>query len=620
MIIKNIQKSLSVAVLATFLTLYSAPVGMCIAKIPQIDAGIQKPVLRENIQPSSLKLVGDVSLSKANPKITLSLRDSDVKQVLRMLADKAGLNIIFHSSVDTGSSGGSSSGGSVSSGPKVTMDLVNVPLNDAFKMIMQVSGLTYYMDNNTLVIASAAAASTLNISKQELMSIPVKYIDAGAMATFLNKNIFSINTPGLSNAEIAVTNPEANEILIFGTKNDFLMAKKVIAQFDKKPLQETFTVNHTTPAEMANLLCNVLLKSTTGTSSTSSSSSSSGTDLVLGAGTVACQYNNPVTAGSLSSLGTNNLSVTYFTKRGTIAVVGGSAQQLELIRDFIAKNDKKQPQAYLEISIIELSESGIKQFDNVWNVYSGFFNGSFNGGKFASNPQYPNFVKGDNFDVYKLLDDGYTRKYGIGQYSGPLTLTYTMNYILQNGKGRVLANPRILITNGDTSTIDLSSDYVKTVTSQVLTNSGSLTPTVQRTYSIGSDEGIKVEIVPFISPEGYVTLNIKPEYSTEKEKVYTPSATDSNTQDLAATLLQRRNLDLKGIRIKDGETLVIGGMIREDEHKTTAKIPVLGDLPGVGMFFRNTDTTKEKQELVIMITPKIIKDSEDVISTPNMTL
>jgi general secretion pathway protein D len=64
----------------------------------------------------------------------------------------------------------------------------------------------------------------------------------------------------------------------------------------------------------------------------------------------------------------------------------------------------------------------------------------------------------------------------------------------------------------------------------------------------------------------------------------------------------------------------IGGMIREEEQKTVSKIPVLGDLPGIGMIFRNTSSTKEKQELVIMLTPRIIKDSEDVVSKPDVTL
>ena len=82
----------------------------------------------------AVKLVGDVNLKKGNQLISVSLRDSDVKQVLRMFADKAGLNIVFHNSVEG----------------TVTLDLVNVTLNNAFKMIMSAAELAYYIENDTL--------------------------------------------------------------------------------------------------------------------------------------------------------------------------------------------------------------------------------------------------------------------------------------------------------------------------------------------------------------------------------------------------------------------------------------------------------------------------------------
>ena len=99
------------------------------------------------------------------------------------------------------------------------------------------------------------------------------------------------------------------------------------------------------------------------------------------------------------------------------------------------------------------------------------------------------------------------------------------------------------------------------------------------------------------------------------EKYYTAGEAG---RDLAATLLQRSDLNLKGIRIKDGETMVIGGMIQEGETKTVSKIPFLGDLPVIGMFFRSTETAKSKEEMVIMITPQIVVDTEDAIADDNM--
>lgn len=662
MIFESMKKVLSSIVITAFLVVYTAPVGVCITRTPTINMGVNKPILRAPTATSTLKLEGDLSISKGNPKISLSLRDSDVQQVLRMFADKAGLNIIFHESAKG----------------TVTLDLVNIPLNEAFKLVMQVTNLTYYIDNNTMVVASADAAQKLNLSKQEMMVIPVKYVDAVVIADFLNKNIFSMNRPGLSNSQIVVTDPSTNELLIFGTKNDFMMAQKIVNQFDAKPLEQTFVVNHTTPAEMSDLLCKLLFKENTGSGSsgggggsyssfgggsssgTSSNSykpssgskptgsssfpsvppsssgipgkptggaadsgggaisggvssgggGSSGSGITLGAGVVACSYNSAATAGSLSSIKEGSLSITYFTQRGTINVRGGSSQQMEIIRDFIAKNDVKQPQAYLEVSIIELNTNGTRDFTNNWNVWSPFFSGSFDGTT-KTNPLYPNFLQGSGYDVVDPKDPTKIL-YSINKYSGPNIVTYSMSYLMKNTKGRVLANPRVLVTNGQTSTIDLSSDYVKKVTSQVLT--GMTAGATQKTYEIGTDGGITVEINPFISPDGYVVLNIKPKYATIKEKI-----PDANG-DLAATLMQRRNLDLKNVRIKDGETLVIGGLITEDEEKTVSKFPVLGDLPAVGMFFRNTHTEKTKQELVIMITPKIVKDTEDVVNNAGTTL
>ena len=137
---------------------------------------------------------------------------------------------------------------------------------------------------------------------------------------------------------------------------------------------------------------------------------------------------------------------------------------------------------------------------------------------------------------------------------------------------------------------------------------------VTRTYEIGDDMGISIELTPFISPDGYVTLNLKPNYATMKEEVTSVSISNPDLPITAAVLLQRRNLELSNVRIKDGETLVLGGMIQEEEKKEVSKFPLLGDLPVIGGVFRNTHTTNTKSELVIMVTPHIIKDTEDVAS------
>jgi type II secretory pathway component GspD/PulD (secretin) len=594
----------------------------------QGNSEFSSPIIR-GIDDSNgnIRLTGDVSFTSKQSPVTLSLRDSDVSQVLRMFADKAGYNIIFFTD---------------DINDKVTMDLVNVPLNSAFSMVMEKAKLTYAIKDNTLIIAKAGDDS-FKMTQQEISLLPVRYVSASAIAEFLNKNIYSKASLGSAGKDIAVTNPATNSIMIFGSKQDVQIAKKIISEFDKKPTYSTFKVNHTTPEEMAGMICDMLMPSigaatggaagiVTGfasedggssseSSSGSSSSSSSGgggggSAIQIGGGAVACTLSSDMSAGDYASMGIQNLSVAYFSQLGTISILGGSESQVEMIKDFVAQMDKKQPQAYLEVNIIELSEDGSKALSNVWNLNTDFLSISFNDGTTGTNPIHP-IVIGKKFKVYdpnSYNDDG---SYGqIGQYARSLdgkSLTWAINYVISNAKGRVVANPKILITNGQESVIDLTSDYIESVDTEYQT--GGMGSFSARTYNIGSDNGIKVSIVPFISPDGYVTLNISPEYSTIKSQL--TQVDEYQNEYIAATMLQRRNLDLKNIRIKDGETLVIGGMIQERESKTVKKIPGLGDLPVIGAAFRSTTTTRAKEEMVIMITPKILIDSEDAISTNN---
>ncbi len=575
-----------------------------------------KPELRTgNDGEYSLRLKGDVTYIKAKTPISISLRDSDVKQVLRMFADKAGMNIVFHNSVSG----------------TVTLDLVDVPLDTAFEMVLSINGLNYVVDDGTIIVAKAGEKD-FNMAKQDMTLIPVKYVSASTLAEFLNKNIYAINKPGLSDTEIVTTNPATNELIIFGSKNDVAIAKKIVDKFDKKPQTTTFKVNHTTPAEMAQMVCDLLLPSIgtpsegsstggaagimTGAAASSGGSSGGGSSsgsegVALNAGTVVCSQDGKA-SGELQSLGLQNLTVAYYAQLGTISVIGGSEHQIEMIRDFIAHTDKKQPQAYLEVSIVELNEDGQKELTNTWAILSKGFSATFDGSSTSTNPLYPIFLKGDGYETPDTESYPYQPNGQLSKWSGPMNIHYAINYLIKNGKARVVVNPRIVITNGQESKIEVTQDYLESVEVDSSTSTGGTV--VTRDYTISDDQGVTVTITPFISPDGYVTLNIVPEYSTEIGHVDGTESINGKPETYrAATLLSHRNLDLKNIRIKDGETLAIAGMIQEKESKSVSKIPVLGDIPGIGGLFRSTTSAKTKSEMVIMLTPKIITDTEDAV-------
>lgn len=602
--------------------------------------GAGRPALRSSAEVTSLNFQPKVAIPNGDSIVNLSLRDADVKQVLRMFADQAGMNIIFANGVEG----------------SVTMDLVDIPLSEALNLVVTTNKLFYDIDANTLVVSTDEAALSLSANKNMTL-VPVKYVNAGALASFLNANIFKKDgiNPGYSIKPVVTVNPATNDLIVMGTQNDVAVVRKVVEQFDKKPTITTFKVNHTTPAEMANLICSALIPSTISSGATSGGGAGGGSSasgfaagiptgfasddsgdssggggasgtISVGGGQMVCSTSATANSGDLESLPFMNLSVSYFPTLGTIQIIGGSDSQIEMIRDYIATNDKKTPQAYLEVQVVTLSEDGSKTFDNTWQFLSKNFSFNAGGGSgFATNSFYPVFFAGHGFESLdqESWTSGENGKGGYYETSGKVQkwsnspqLVYSVNYLIENNKGRVLANPRVLLTSGQQSVIDLSQDYVSKVTSQYLDNGSTTGSQVQKDYDIQNDNGIKVTITPFISPDGYVTLDIKPEYKTIASQLYTTS--DTGDQELAATLLQRRDLDLKGVRIKDGETLVIGGMIQESETKEVTKIPFLGDIPVIGMFFRSTNTSKARQEMVIMLTPQIVIDTEDAVANDNM--
>lgn len=597
----------------------------------QIQATVSKPALRtQYMSTDTIDLSGSVNLKNGNQKISVSLRDSDLKPALRMIADKAGLNIIFHNSVSG----------------RVTLDLVNVSLNDAFKMIMQTCDLSYVTDNDTLIVMSKDASLSSDISKQNMMTLPVKYADSSKLAEFLNTNVFSTNRPGLSNNKIVVTNPVTNELIIFGTTNDYKMAQKVVAKLDVAPKTNSYRINHTTPKEMATLICQSLFPDAQGSagagdlggmmtggaassggigdSSASSGDfggdSGSGTadEITLGEGKVACTIKPSSSGASIKSLSGSAMTITYFPSKGTINVTGGSDSQAEMIKNFILANDKKQPQAYIDVQVVDLNEDGSKSFQNNWHILTPFFSATFSENGLSNavdGVQTPMFFTGGPH--YTVTKTGETESYNqvYDRWHGRKTVGWAINYLIENKKGRLLANPKVVVTNGKKSTINITEDYVKSVEEEIMTNTGYGQGGVSRTYEIEEDDlGLVIEITPFISPDGYITLNLKPQFATIAGKEMSVSSVPGGQPYTAAVLLKRRSLDLSNIRVKDGETLVLGGLVQEEENKTVQKVPLLGDLPVIGGVFRNTITENTKSELIIMVTPHIIQDTEDAMA------
>lgn len=530
-------------------------VGTCFA----VDNSYYQPSGYNISDETSIPLLeGGVSITNNPRLITMSLRESDARQVLRMLADKAGMNIIMHESVDG----------------KVTLDLVNVTLNKAFEYVMVMNNLAYWVDGNTIIVASKEASKDLAFSQQKIQTFDVKYENAGRIAEFLNKNIFKLKNPGLSNEEVAISNPNTNQVMIIGTDKDFEIARKIINQFDKKTETVLFKVNHLATGKMAGIVCHKVFKSDEIKDEDEETEGKGGAK-------IACSTKDiegSEIEGTFSSFKSAGLTVTHYPDLGMIGVSGATPAQIRLVDEVIAQNDIKQKQAILEIAVIELSANNTKELSPQWAISAGSVGISFAEGLSITNGN---------------PSEGLSR------------LITNINVAMKSGKGRVLSNPKILVKNNTESSLDVTQEYISNITTQMSTT----TAQAISTQTVDTDtHGIKIKIKPTITPDGYIYMDINPSYSTPTESFNVGGENENKSMQLVA----EREVDLKGIRLKDNETLIIGGLIYEHEDKSISKVPILGDIPFIGVAFRNSTNKISKNELIIIVTPKIINDDEAI--------
>ena len=162
-----------------------------------------------------------------------------------------------------------------------------------------------------------------------------------------------------------------------------------------------------------------------------------------------------------------------------------------------------------------------------------------------------------------------------------------INALIEDSHTNLLASPSIATLNGQEAKIVIGERYPYTEKTQTTTGTTETTKFV--------DIGTILTVTPFVNPQGYVTMDVHPEVSSFDEAVADvgPRIT---TREATAT-----------IRVKNGQTIAIGGLITHDDSKTVDRIPFLGSLPFVGYLFSNRNKDFDKRELVIFLTPHIIE-------------
>ena len=177
-----------------------------------------------------------------------------------------------------------------------------------------------------------------------------------------------------------------------------------------------------------------------------------------------------------------------------------------------------------------------------------------------------------------------------------------MKFLQTLGNTKILSNPMITIVNNQEGKIHVGERraYVTTTTT-----TGASTTTVSEDVTY-VDVGVRLSIVPLINEDGYVTMKIRPEISSVIGTVPTSS---NNVIPIIDTSMAETT-----VIAKDGATIIIGGLTREEKVDDTYQVPILGKIPGLGFFFRNKAKSVQKTELLIFLTPYIFEG--DKLITP----
>jgi general secretion pathway protein D len=258
-------------------------------------------------------------------------------------------------------------------------------------------------------------------------------------------------------------------------------------------------------------------------------------------------------------------------------ILTGDPSAVRLAQELIAKLDVPPPLVELDTEVLEIDGNVAKNLGL----------------------QLPQAVISTTFEEVQPTPDPFGNAGRIGRIQPitrtPLQLTAQLNLLVQHGDGRVLANPRIVTLSGHTANFQ-AGDTLSIITT---TGGGVGTPVTQQLQSFNT--GVTLDITPIVSADGAIMVTVHPTVnSLSGDPNGVPEIATRNTQTT--------------VSLHDNQTLIIGGLIQESDTRTITSVPVLGNIPVLGGLFKNNNTNNTSNELVIVVTPHIIKDGETVSS------
>jgi general secretion pathway protein D len=372
-----------------------------------------------------------------------------------------------------------------------------------------------------------------------------------------------------------VADARLNALIVFGSDKDKEEIKKLVALIDVTPPNTSSKINvyfleNADATEVAKVL-DSLIKAATSASQASVISSAS--------------------APSQSPFEAGKVSVTPDKATNSLVILASPTDYQNLLQ-VIQKLDKQRRQVFVQAMIAEVSQNKLKELGIEW---------SFIGG--AANATVSTLAFYDPYSSTAQLTSLVQALITAGIAKDNLTLNSAANFpavlkALQSVDAvNVLSTPTILTSDNKEAEIFVG-ENVPFKGSVTISNTTS--PSFQSIDR--KDTGIILKITPQISEGEFIKMDIYQEISAVKP-ITEPNATDVTTTKRSAKT---------AVVVKNQETVVIGGLIQDKEQIVEKRLPLLSDIPLLGYFFRTKSTNRDKTNLLILLTPSIIKNARDL--------
>ncbi|MGB5959994.1 MAG: AMIN domain-containing protein [Coleofasciculaceae cyanobacterium] len=598
--------------------------------------------------------VGDIAISNINASASyidlgtgvrvprLVLREAPVREVLSLLARSAGLNIAYIGEGAAGGAPGGAPGGPPGAQKTISLDLENEPVQNVFNFVLQVSGLQANRVGNTILVGSQLPDNARNLisrtirvnqvtaleaanflisqgaeQQQLVTSTTITVVGEGPAAQRIQNT--STTVQRLAPQDPTATGGQAaqggsiqngalvlrgllvssdlrlNAITLVGEPRKVEVATALLTQLDLRRRQVAVNVK----------IVDINLLGTDAFNASFSFGIGNGF-FAIDNGTAVFNYGGirPPTAAQ-AGLGGSTVSPpvinnpfagsTVFLDPNNTVTIPGTAPGTTII-------DSRTGQ-------VTIGQQGSATF------FSPFVN--------LTNPLqagFTNITQPTNNTVTINADGTTTATAGTNStvttglpsvFQFPKRLLAALQAQVTSGNAKILTDPTIVVQEGQTATINLTQEVFGGI--RIATQTDPTTNlTTQSREPIIKNAGLILQVnVQRIDDNGFITLTANP--------IVSSIGTQTNTTDGTIGLIQQRQLQSGQIRLRDGQTLILSGIIQESDRTTVSKVPILGDIPLLGALFRSTSREKGRNEVIVLLTPQILDDSQNASFGYNYT-